>query len=204
MRPRGASPNRIPLVPSYQACTSPDLTHGPPLAYGSCSAPKLASSYLTVGTPDANGAPARSISYLRLAAVQGNTSTPEDEADVRIDAVLSDVSSQGPVLTDYLGDLQLRALLRVTDKLSGDSNSDPATLRDFLFKVRIPCTATTGPEGSTCETHTSADSVLPGMVVESKRTIWDIQQLRVYDGGSDGSISTSGNTLFATQGLFIP
>ena len=28
--------------------------------------------------------------------------------------------------------------------------------------------------------------------------------LRVFDGGSDGSISTAGNTQFATQGLFIP
>ena len=45
---------------------------------------------------------------------------------------------------------------------------------------------------------------MPGAVVEGKRAIWQIGQVQVYDGGSDGLVSTAPNTLFATQGLFVP
>ena len=36
-RPKGATPLRVSLVPAYQECTSPDKTHGAPLAFPSCS-----------------------------------------------------------------------------------------------------------------------------------------------------------------------
>ena len=32
-RPKGATPTRVSLVPAYRQCTSPDRTHGPPLAF---------------------------------------------------------------------------------------------------------------------------------------------------------------------------
>ena len=54
-RPRGASPMQISLVPAYPPCTSPNTTHGAPLAYPSCASPQITSQHLTVGTPDANG-----------------------------------------------------------------------------------------------------------------------------------------------------
>ena len=54
-RPRGASPLRVPLVPSYAPCTAPNRVHGPPLEHPSCTPPVRRSSALTVGTPDANG-----------------------------------------------------------------------------------------------------------------------------------------------------
>ena len=38
-RPRGATPTRVSLVTAYNQCTSPDGTHGPPLAFPSCSSP---------------------------------------------------------------------------------------------------------------------------------------------------------------------
>ena len=55
-RPTGATPVRVSLVPAYEPCTSPNRTHGPPLAFPSCSPPVQTSDFLTVGTPDANGA----------------------------------------------------------------------------------------------------------------------------------------------------
>ena len=47
-------------------------------------------------------------------------------------------------------------------------------------------------------------TVLPGTVVEIKRTIWQMGPTQVYDGGPDGLAATPGNTLFATQGFFVP
>ena len=41
-RPRGATPTRVSLVTAYNQCTSPDRTHGPPLAFQSCSSPSRA------------------------------------------------------------------------------------------------------------------------------------------------------------------
>jgi hypothetical protein len=31
-----------------------------------------------------------------------------------------------------------------------------------------------------------------------------VDQVQVFDGGSDGVVSTNPNTLFATQGIFVP
>ena len=36
-RPKAATPFEVPLVPAYIPCTSPNRTHGPPLASGSCN-----------------------------------------------------------------------------------------------------------------------------------------------------------------------
>ena len=39
---------------------------------------------------------------------------------------------------------------------------------------------------------------------EGKRSIWELGQVQVYDGGSDGVAATRRNTLFALQGVFVP
>jgi hypothetical protein len=46
--------------------------------------------------------------------------------------------------------------------------------------------------------------VLPGAVVEGRRAIWALGPVQLFDGGSDGVASTTPNTLFATQGVFVP
>ena len=49
------------------------------------------------------------------------------------------------------------------------------------------------------------DAIVPGSVKEGKRAIWALSRIELYDGGADGDGSTTDdNTLFATQGLFIP
>ena len=58
--------------------------------------------------------------------------------------------------------------------------------------------------GSTCSITTSFDAVTPGAVPEGKRAVWQLGQVRVNDGGADGVVSTTPNTLFATQGVFVP
>ena len=47
--------------------------------------------------------------------------------------------------------------------------------------------------------------MLPGTIKDADRTIWELDKLRVYDGGPDGDADTEAdNSLFATQGVFVP
>jgi hypothetical protein len=52
--------------------------------------------------------------------------------------------------------------------------------------------------------NTTADAVAPGSVQESVRTIWQVDAVQLYDGGSDGVASTKPNNLFETEGIFVP
>jgi hypothetical protein len=201
-RPRGATPLRVSLVPAYKPCTTSNRTHGAPLAYASCNPPSQQSGYLTVGTPDANGAAANMAGSLSAAALAGNASTTADEADVRLVASLTDVRRKSD-LADYAGELQARSALRITDRFNGPSES--GTVQDIDFAFTVPC-VTTGATtvGSTCSVTTTADALAAGTVKENRRSIWQLGQVRVYDGGPDGVASTQDNTLFAVQGVFAP
>ena len=78
-RPKGATPLRASLVPAYKACAAPNRTHGAPLAFPSCNPPVQASNFLTVGTPDANGAAAaNSVGFIR-AGGQGQPGSARDD-----------------------------------------------------------------------------------------------------------------------------
>ena len=72
--------------------------------------------------------------------------------------------------------------------------------------MTIPCAGTGATTvGSTCSVNTTVDAVVgAGAIKETKRTIWQLGQVRVNDGGSDGVVSTTPNTLFAVQGIFVP
>ena len=194
-RPKGASPLRASLVPAYQSCGAPNRTHGAPLAFGSCAPPLQASSQLTVGSPDANGAGANSIGTVIYKVVAG---------DVRIDANVTDVR-QKTTLGDYTGELRLDASVRITDKRNGPSETESATVSDAAFPATVPCAATTATTvGSTCSVSTTFNAVAPGAIIASARAIWEVGAMRVFDGGPDGVASTSPNTLFMTQGVFAP
>jgi hypothetical protein len=204
-RPRGATPMRIALVPAYKQCTAPNTQHGPPLAYGSCRSPVIRSS-LTLGTPEANGKGANSSGWLKFRVITGNSSTTADEANVRLSASITDVRRKSD-LADYTGELKAQLTLRATDgNNAGAPSRSVATTTDFTFSYTVPCQATSETDrGATCTANTTADSVMPGAVVESKRTIWDITRVQVFDGGPDGLAATgNGNQLFAAQGVFVP
>ena len=47
-------------------------------------------------------------------------------------------------------------------------------------------------------------TVTAGTVKANNRTIWQMGKVNLYDGGSDGVASTDPNTLFMTQGVFVP
>ena len=194
-------------MPAFAECTAANDTHGPPLASPSCDPPVQESSFLTIGTPDANGAAANSSGFLKETVVLGNLSTPADEADVNLTLSIKDVRKQTD-LTDYTGELGAELLVRITDKNNGSlvpGGSDPATVQDLTISFTVPCTAVNNPHvGATCETATSADAVTPGVVAEGRRSIWQEGQVRVMDGGLDGLYSTPDNTEFETSGVFAP
>jgi uncharacterized delta-60 repeat protein len=202
-RPRGATPILLALVPAYTPCTSPNRDHAGPLAGGSCNPPVQTSDELTTGR-DANFEVKGMRGFLRLDVIAGDPSPPGDQADVRLDLSITDVRLADHV-SDYTGELQARLLLRITDR---DNTPSPAaaTTQDTPFPFTVPCTATSDTAvGSSCAVITTADAVLSGAVKEQKRTIWQLGQFELYDGGSDGvATTTADNTLFATQGIFTP
>jgi hypothetical protein len=206
-RPKGATPLYASLVPAYKACTAPDRTHGPPLVFGSCNPPQPRSDYLTVGSPDANAKPSNSVGALKLSVSPGDPSTAADEADVNVTFDLTDVRKQTD-LSDYSGQLMSETTIRVTDRDNNDGpggGSDPATVTDLSLPITVPCSATLDTTiGGTCSATTSIDAVVPGAIKEGDRSIWQMGAVQVFDGGSDGQVSTSPNTLFARQGIFVP
>jgi dipeptidyl aminopeptidase/acylaminoacyl peptidase len=204
-RPKAASPSNYRLVPAYKPCTSTTGNHGAPLVAPSCT-PGLASDFLTIGTPDANGKAAASTGFVKLKVL---TEAPidltnGDQSDVEITAQITDVRNKQS-LTDYTGELRAAFALRLTDTLNGAGLVHPATVADTSFGFTFACTPTAGEIGSSCSTATTADAVVPGITPEKTRAVWQLGPLQVYDGGADADADTPGdNTLFATQGLFAP
>jgi TolB protein len=211
-RPRGASPMRFSLVPAFARCSSPNSTHGAPLAHPSCRPPAQASNFLTVGTPDANGAGAGSVGVIRLRV---KTTSPED---VLISGTISDVRCRPGTSSavcsgansadgaDYSGELQGNATIRITDHFNGPDKNEPATVIDIPFPINFTCSNSSDQTtGGVCTVNTGGAVVCPECgVQEGQRTIVQITQMQVFDGGPDGRIATADNTLFMVQGLFIP
>jgi WD40-like Beta Propeller Repeat len=205
-RPKGATPFYASLAIAYKPCTAPDRTHGPPLAYGSCSSPQMTSDYLTVGTADANGKPPRNEGYLRMGVIPGNPGTTADEADVALEFFSDDVFTKA--IADYTGELRAKVMLQITDKDNAPHPGGPgaATTTSIPLELTVGCTPVADPlEGSSCTATTSADALAPGTVKEGRRSIWGLGRVEIYDGGADGDAQTPvGDTLFATQGIFVP
>jgi hypothetical protein len=225
-RPRGATPMRISLVPEYVPCGGSNGrpandSHGAPLSYPSCSPPIDVAQDLTMGTPDVNGAGAKSNGSIILRATVDDPSSFPDEADVILTASVTDVRCKYTIdpepgtenfpcragaMADYTGDLWARPTVRITDRRNGQQGNKPATVKDLLFPFAIPCQATPDPTvGATCAVSTTFNSVLPGALVGGGRAIWAVVDVAVWDGGVDGhAVTVDDNVPFLTQGVFVP
>jgi hypothetical protein len=194
------------LVPAYTACASANRTHGPPLEHASCNPPAQTSPYLTVGTPDVNGKPSAGVSRLFVRTLKGNPSTPADEANVKLVTKVKDVLRRSD-LTDYTGEIRMELGLRVTDKNNSPhpGGTGPGT-GSFTLGWTVPCRKTgVTTRGGDCVLGTTAEALVPGMVKEGARAIWQFDQVRVYDGGADSDADTAAdNRLFFIQGIFVP
>ncbi len=215
VRPRGATPLRASLVPSYKACALPgNRTHGAPLSFASCNPPVQSSQYLWLGTPDANSAGAQSEGFIQLSV---KTTSPEDvlikysTTDVRCRPggpaaqCTSANVSDGPDFGGAGASVRGTALIRITDHYNGPNLNEAATVIDIPFPVDAPCSTTANTIGGTCAVTTSANGVTPGAVKDNQRGVIEINQLQIFDGGADGLASSpADNTLFEVQGIFIP
>lgn len=217
-RPKGATPFKVSLVPTYNPCTAPNRTHGPPLAFPSCSPPAQTSGFVTVGTPDANGAAANSVGSIRIDVIVGVPGPPND-SDVIVTPQMTDVrckagtsscgnanAAGGP---DYTGWLQGNATITITDHFNAVQSGggiDPATVVDIPWPMSFNCASTADTSiGAVCKVTTQCTRPDCSNIRDGDRTVVGITQLQVFDGGPDGIIGTpNGNTLFAVQGLFVP
>jgi TolB protein len=205
VRPRGATPFRVPLVPAYEQCVLPNRTHGPPLAFPSCNPPAPGSSRLTIGVGDGSPAFARGSGGLRMDVIVGDPGPPHD-SDVNIRFTLTNVMRASD-LSEYTGELRAEATVRFTGRDETAAGGPRSTSMDFPFGFTVPCapTPSSSLDASTCVSFTSANAIVPGAVVDGTRAIWELDKVRVYDGGPDEDADTeAGNTLFMTQGLFVP
>ena len=204
VRPRGATPLRVSLVPSFEGCVEPNRTHGPPLAHPSCAPPQERAGFMTFGSAPAGSSP-QAAGHVRLDALPGAPGS-NDEADVRIAVSLTDVR-RGTDLADGPGGLELQLPIRLTDKDSaGPFVPEQATMQDYTLAFAFPCVETADPSvGSTCAATTTADALVPAVVDEGVRAIWGLDQISVWDGGDDGFVeSRDDNAVLAVQGVFVP
>ena len=117
-------------------------------------------------------------------------------------------TSQG---RDYSGELRGTVSLRITDKNNfafvGDTPGAATVQGSVALAFVVPCAQTVSDSsiGSACSLSTTADAILPGMVAEQTRILWEMGPVQVTDGGTDGDAdTTAGNQPFLTQGLVIP
>jgi hypothetical protein len=224
---------RISLVPAYEPCTQPNGDHQePPADIGSCLPPMQTSPYVTVGTPDANGAGPNSTGFARYRAKVGEPGLPDDSdilieyeiTDVRCTSTFTATCSSTPNLTggpDYTGTLGASVSGQITDHQNNDmtppsgSYNKAGTVQPLQWAqwdelVELVCAETSNANiGATCGVSTSANVVVnnqPKIIDGGRMWAEKLSAIEVEDGGPDGRAYDTrlGNKLFATEGLFIP
>ena len=79
-------------------------------------------------------------------------------------------------------------------------------MTDTAFDMRIDCSPTASTSiGSTCALTTTGNAIIPGLVVEGRRSVWQLGDVLVFDGGPGGASDPDGSaTPFLRQGIFVP
>jgi hypothetical protein len=143
-----------------------------------------------------------------------------DQADVLITSAFTDIRCVGvsggcaAAGAPYAGKIMGLMPLRITDRLNGQAETSAGTVTDYPLKWGLQCAA------GSCSSVTSADSVVPGIARETKRSVWQLGEVQVLDGGSDGDLvagpspasgtcppaceGNGGETVFLHQGIFAP
>ena len=105
---------------------------------------------------------------------------------------------------DYTGQLQLETSIRVIDR-----NNGPSEVGDDAGHALPGDGALHGHRRHDDRVHLlgqhDRDAVLgAGTILEGKRTVWQLGQVRLNDGGADGVASTTPNSPFMVQGVMVP
>jgi hypothetical protein len=197
IRPAGATPVRVSLVPTFAPCTQPNREHGTPLAADSCAPPVATGRYVTFGE-NFRG-------HVRLRVVP--RTQPGTGYDVAVSASLTDVRNVHDS-ADALVPLDLTITPQITDRRHGGlrlltgTTAKPSYVSNPLH-VRVPCTGTSEPSvGSNCSVQTTF-SALSGL--SGGRAVVVLDEITVYDGGDDANVETrEDNVPLAAQGIFVP
>jgi hypothetical protein len=224
-RPAAGAQFRVPIVIAYTQCVAPtNRFHGVALEAPSCNRGAdtdsgQTSNWLTTGGGAAPQPAAAGSSFVKVTTcvagttASGTCSTPPGMSvpDVRIEAngtqVLCKVGgpSQGQCTggqySTYNGQVLGDATIRITDHhnaVAPAGTGDTATVIDLPFPVAANCT------NGTCNVVTHANGVVPGAVQPAKRGNVEIRHIMINDGGQAGVADSPDDTLFATQGIFIP
>jgi hypothetical protein len=232
VRPRGASPKLDSLAVAYRGCAQTTKVHGGPATsplsgLPSCD-PAKSSPFLTVGTPDANGAPAQMVGTVKQTVV-----TAPSPSDITLEASVTDVRCDAPIAPNpalcqpngpagtppaYKGQTDVVVPIRVTDhcNYSGGPGPCPAppnsgtiaqtVILDFPMQCAVPAVPNVG---GTCSVTTSWNARYPGIVpppsppANGSRMNIEVGVVHVTDGNDTGQASPN-NAVFLTSGLFSP
>jgi hypothetical protein len=175
----------------------------------------MSSPNLTLGTPDANLAAAKSVASVQFRVVGFAGGVDDEDVEIVVDATDircgTGVSPCGSSNTaggaDYVGQLEADTAFQLTDHNSGPTGtgSDSSTVLQTDFPITVGCAATADAgEGSHCSVATSMDAQVPGTIPESKRMLMEFDQVTVSDGGPDGDVLTPDNSPFLVQGVMVP
>ena len=207
-RPGSGTPLRVPLVPEYAPCTSPNAAHAAPLDLAACTPSVLESSQLRTSSVG------RGNNFVKMTVLPGDPGTAADEADIALTAQVTDVRIQSNGF-DYTGQVLLRADLRQTDRANEPFTTSAGTVEDFGMSVPIDCTAQAEVGlGSSCSLATTLDTLVPGFAKEGKRTILSALSVSVLDAGPDANVSppsgcppacgTGDESVFMREGVLLP
>ncbi len=142
VRPQGATPVYVALVPAFNDCLAPNGSHDPPLVHPTCVPPQQTSDDLIVGEPQVNG---------RTALFRGSVRIRTLGADLQVTASLSDVMCARPLagkctggpLSDFTGSLSLEYDAYIADRSTlGVSGSTAGASSLLGFNFAVPCAST--------------------------------------------------------------
>ena len=215
VRPKSGTSMSASLVPAYEPCDVPNRVHAAPFSSDSCNPPVQSSPNLTIGTPDANLAPSKSVASVIFRVVGAAGGVVDQDVTMTVSATDVRCQASGTACgsansaggSDYTGELEANTPFQATDHNSGltGTGSDPSTMLQLDFPFSVGCAATADTTvGSTCSVVTSMNAQVPAAIQETKRMALEFDQVTVWDGGPDGDVLTPDNSLFFIQGIMVP
>jgi hypothetical protein len=169
--PRDAKRLAIEMVPVYNQCTVPTLTHRPTLALPACApAQSSANNPANVYTFGHNGNNRRGAARITIEPTNG---------DVTIAAKSDSIRKNGAQYRGS-GDLTGAAILRVTDNGCGVIFDTDCTMVDFPFPVDLNCTS-----GSCKAMAPTANGILAGAIHAGDKSSIAIGQITINDEDGD-------------------
>jgi hypothetical protein len=177
--PKQAKKMFVEMVPSYNQCTAPSLTHRPNLANPACPPVQTSANNPTnIVTSGQKAGKDDGTASVTLQAAKG---------DVKISAKSKSVWNNG---APYNGSLIGSAIIRATDNGCGAPPYDvDCTMVDFPFPVALACT-----NGSCVAAAPTANAVVPEAVHAGDKSNIQIGRISITDGDGDEA---------ATGGLFV-